>query len=360
MKLFKCTHCGQLLYLENSRCEKCDYPLGFETNQLQLLPLVPQPDGAFQLYQAAPAANPATYTYCQNHADAMCNWLVPAGSSTLFCTACALNRIIPDLSRPEYAMRWQRLEIAKHRLVYSLLCLGLPVVSKAVDTANGLSFNFMADESQPGGEKVLTGHDNGLITINIAEADDIEREMARQAMSETYRTLLGHFRHEVGHYYWDRLIANTPNLDEYRQLFGDERQDYAEALKKHYAEGPKSDWPQHYISAYASSHPWEDWAETWAHYLHILDTLQTAHAFGLNVNPIGAEEEQHLRAAITEDPYAVADFNRIMAQWLPLTFAMNSLNRSMGQPDSYPFIIRPEVVTKMAFIHRVCREGIMN
>ena len=112
---------------------------------------------------------------------------------------------------------------------------------------------------------------------------------------------------------------------------------------------------QHYISSYAGSHPWE----TWAHYLHILDTLQTAHAFGLDVNPRAAADDQHLRAAITEDPYEVevADFKRIMAHWLPLTFAMNSLNRSMGQPDSYPFIIRPEVVRKMAFIHRVCQSS---
>ena len=354
MKLFTCTHCGQLLFFENSRCERCHFPLGFETTRLELRPLVAQPDG-FHLYGAAHEPIPRTYSYCRNHEDAGCNWLVPMGSPTPFCGACALNRTIPNLGSPEYRWRWQRLETAKRRLVYSLLRLGLPVVSKAVDAAHGLAFDFLADPNPAGGEKVLTGHDNGLITINIAEADDIEREMARQAMAETYRTLLGHFRHEVGHYYWDRLIANTSNLDEYRQLFGDERQDYAEALKKHYAHGPRPDWPQHYISAYASSHPWEDWAETWAHYLHILDTLQTAHAFGLDVNPIGAEAAQHLRAAITEDPYAVADFSRIVAQWLPLTFAMNSLNRSMGQPDSYPFIIRPEVVTKMAFIHRVCR-----
>jgi hypothetical protein len=353
MKLFKCTHCGQLLYFENNRCEKCDYPLGFETAQLELLPLEAHGEGRFQLYGAA--ATGTTYTYCKNHDEAMCNWLVPTDSPTPFCTACALNRIIPNLSRPEFALRWQRLEVAKHRLVYSLLRMGLPVVSKTVDPEHGLSFDFKADLSPEGGEKVLTGHDSGLITINIAEADDIEREMARKAMDEMYRTLLGHFRHEVGHYYWNRLIDNTPNLAEFRQLFGDERQDYAEALQKHYAQGPKADWPQHYISAYASSHPWEDWAETWAHYLHILDTLQTAHAFGLHLNPIGADDAQNLRAAITEEPYDVADFDRLMAQWLPLTFAMNSLNRSMGQPDSYPFIIRPEVVTKMAFIHRVCQ-----
>ncbi|MDF7813149.1 putative zinc-binding peptidase [Hymenobacter sp. YC55] len=357
MQLFKCTHCGQLLYFENDKCEKCQYPLGFESQQLRLLPLVPEPDGStFRLYGATEPTAP-TYTYCHNHTEQACNWLVPAGNATPFCTACALNHTIPNLEQPEHRARWQRLEVAKHRLVYSLLRMGLPVVSKAVDPERGLWFDFLADPNKEGGERVMTGHDEGLITINIAEADDIEREMARKAMAEMYRTLLGHFRHEVGHYYWDRLIDNTLHLTEFRALFGDEQEDYGEALKRHYAQGPPTDWAQHFISSYASSHPWEDWAETWAHYLHIVDTLQTAHAFGLSVNPVVAETHQHLQATIEEEPYEQDDFQRIMDQWLPLTFAMNSLNRSMGQPDSYPFIIRPAVVEKMSFIHRVCQEA---
>ncbi|WP_022822171.1 zinc-binding metallopeptidase family protein [Hymenobacter norwichensis] len=355
MQLFKCTYCGQLLYFENDKCERCHHSLGFETERLELLPLIAEPDGrTFQLY-GNDAPGSLTYTYCQNHLDAACNWLVPSASATPFCTACALNRTIPNLAEPEHKARWRRLEVAKHRLVYSLLRMGLPVVSKATDPEHGLWFDFLADNSSQGGEKVLTGHDDGLITINIAEADDIEREMARKAMAELYRTLLGHFRHEVGHYYWDRLIDETPQLAEFRQLFGDEQQDYSEALKRHYAQGPPSDWPQHFISSYASSHPWEDWAETWAHYLHIVDTLQTAHAFGLSLNPVGADTSPYLQATISEEPYEQPDFYAIMDQWLPLTFAMNSLNRSMGQPDSYPFIISPPVMEKMAFIHRVCQ-----
>ena len=350
MKLFTCTHCGQVLYFENSRCEKCAYPLGFEATQRQLLPLLAQADGrSFRLYGAAEAAD--TYAYCANYAHDVCNWLVPSNSPTPFCPACALNRTIPDLSHPGYLTRWRNLEVAKHRLVYSLLCLHLPVVSKTVYPEEGLQFDFKADEGTGDNQRVLTGHDNGLITINIAEADDIEREQARQSMNEVYRTLLGHFRHEVGHYYWDRLIDNSPALEECRQLFGDERADYGEALKKHYAQGPPRDWLQHFISSYASSHPWEDWAETWAHYLHILDTLQTAHAFGLRLDPLDAPY-QGLRAAM-QDPYQLADFGQIMAMWLPLTFALNSLNRSMGLPDPYPFIISPAVADKLAFIHRV-------
>ncbi|SNR44632.1 zinc-binding metallopeptidase family protein [Hymenobacter mucosus] len=357
MKLFTCTHCGQLLYFENSQCEKCHYPLGFEPKQLQLFPLVAEADGRTYRLFGTTQPNAPTYTYCRNHADGVCNWLVPAESATQFCTACALNRTIPNLSEPEHRLRWWKLEIAKHRLVYSLLRMGLPVVSKFEDPEHGLQFDFLADASQDGGQKVMTGHDNGLITINIAEADDIEREMARKSMAEVYRTLLGHFRHEVGHYYWDQLIDNTPHLTEFRALFGDEQDDYGQALQRHYDQGAPNDWSQHFISSYASSHPWEDWAETWAHYLHILDTLQTAHAFGLSVNPAAAPAELGLQAAITEEPYEISDFNRIMQLWLPLTFTMNSLNRSMGQPDPYPFIIMPEVVDKMAFIHKVCQQA---
>ena len=348
MKLFTCTHCGQVLYFENSRCEKCQYPLGFEATRRQLLPLEAQPASQTFCLYGEPAG--LAYTYCANHAHGACNWLVPSGNTTPFCMACALNRTIPDLSHPGYLTRWRELEGAKHRLVYSLLCLHLPVVSKTVYPEQGLQFDFKADENPH--ERVLTGHANGLITINIAEADAIEREQAKQSMNEVYRTLLGHFRHEVGHYYWDRLIADAPPLAQYRQLFGDERANYAEALRKHYAQGPPPDWPQHYISAYASSHPWEDWAETWAHYLHILDTLQTAHAFGLRLDPLDTAPAQGLRAAM-QDPYQLADFGQIMAMWLPLTFAMNSLNRSMGQPDPYPFIISPAVVEKLTFIHTV-------
>ena len=351
MRLFHCTHCGHLLYFENNRCEKCGYALGFDADQLQLYPLVEQQPGIFELY-GQPAHG--TFRYCANHVHDVCNWLVPTTSDNTFCQACDLNHTIPNLSKPEYLTRWRTIEVAKHRLVYTLLRLGLPVVSKRVEPETGLQFDFKADENSDNqqGEKVLTGHANGLITLNIAEADDVEREMARQSMGELYRTMLGHFRHEVGHYYWDRLLADSPYLPEYRRLFGDERQDYGEALQRHYDQGAPADWPQHYISSYATMHPWEDWAETWAHYLHITDTLQTAHAFGLRINPQEAETEANLRATI-QDPYQLQDFDEILRQWLPLTFAMNSLNRSMGQHDPYPFVIVPEVAEKLNFIHRV-------
>jgi len=228
----------------------------------------------------------------------------------------------------------------------------LPVVSKMQDAQTGLVFDFKANEPSDENEKILTGHDNGVITINIEEADDIEREMARKQMDEVYRTLLGHFRHEIGHYYWDRLIDNTPNLEKFRGIFGDDTVDYGEALQKHYNEGAPANWNENFISMYATAHSWEDWAETWAHYMHIIDTLETAYSFGLSVKPL-VPASQKLDAEIKKDPYAIKDFDTIFKMWIPLTFAMNSLNRSMGLKDSYPFVISEPVKEKMKFIHQI-------
>ena len=349
MKLFECTYCGQLLQFENTRCERCTHKLGFVAESLQLFPLV-QEGMLFHLYNGPSAIK---YRYCDNYEYGVCNWLVEDAPGARFCSACLLNQTIPDLSRPEYLDRWKVIEAAKHRLVYLLLRMKLPLMSKKTDYDKGLSFDFKADDKNSE-QKILTGHDNGLITLNIAEADDIEREMARRAMAEAYRTVLGHFRHEVGHYYWDRLIDNTDNLEPYRKLFGDDREDYGEALKIHYRDGAPADWQDRFISTYASTHPWEDWAETWAHYLHIIDTLETASAFGLSINPNLVQNAPGLSAVLKADPYHLENFNDIISLWFPLVFAMNSINRSMGMPDLYPFVIPPKVIEKLTFIHEVC------
>jgi hypothetical protein len=352
MKLFNCTHCGQLIYFENSRCEQCGFLLGFVTEKLQLLSLNGLGNGNFSVCSKDNSG--ITYRYCANHEYGVCNWMVRSGSVTPFCKACTLNRTIPNLNKLEYLNRWITIENAKHRLVYTLLRLKLPVISKTEDRKKGLSFDFMADENPNGSKKVLTGHADGVITINIAEANDLEREMARKAMDEVYRTVLGHFRHEVGHYYWDRLIDNSQYIEPFRRLFGDERVDYGEALKKHYKEGAPVGWNQRFISAYASTHPWEDWAETWAHYLHIIDTLETAYSFGISVHPNVENIPGNLIADMKADPYSVENFDTIINLWLPLTFTMNSINRSMGLHDLYPFVINQKVIEKLRFIHQVC------
>jgi hypothetical protein len=347
VKLFECQHCGQLLYFENTRCEHCGHVLGYLPERTVLSALSPAGDNRWRPLATADQL----VMFCANASYGACNWLVPADGTQPFCGACRLNRTIPSLDRAENLVLWQRLEGAKHRLVYGLLRLGLPVVSQVEDPA-GLAFDFLADPdpSWLEGPQVMTGHDQGLITINIAEADDAERERRRQDMAEPYRTLLGHFRHEVGHYYWDQLVQGKGWQEPFRELFGDERQDYGASLDAHHANGPPAYWQQHFVSAYASAHPWEDWAETWAHYLHLVDTLETAHAFNLRIRP-EAGADPALAMAADFDPYGHPDFDALIATWLPLTYAVNSLNRSMGQPDLYPFALAQAVVAKLRFVH---------
>jgi len=342
MKLFTCTNCAEIIYFENTWCQNCGYSIGLIEENNQLFALSAK-DNTFK-------KSSSDYQYCANHQFNICNWLVPANAGISYCKACELNRTIPDLQNQQYREQWAKIESAKHRLIYSLLRQQLPFMSKQKDAAKGLCFDFVADEKD---KKVFTGHDNGLITINIAEADDIEREMAKRNMHEPYRTVLGHFRHEVGHYYWDMLIANSNNIETFRQLFGDDRRDYNEALQQHYNQGAAINWTENYISAYASSHPWEDWAETWAHYMHIMDTLETACSFGIQVRP-GIAKTKTLNAQINNDPYTEKSFEKIIQEWLPVTFAMNSLNRSMGVADIYPFVITPVVKQKLEYVHNIC------
>src|SRR4051812_47082773 len=198
----------------------------------------------------------------------------------------------------------------------------------------------------------MTGHDNGVITIALAEADHIERERRRLQMGEPYRTLLGHFRHEVGHHYWDILMRDQGRLDACRAIFGDDRRDYGDALKQHYRLGPPSDWQSSFVSAYATSHPWEDFAETWAHYLHIIDTLEMAADFGMEIAP-AIDRIGGLSAKADFDPYTVEDFDAVAQSWLPFVFAMNALSRTIGLRDMYPFILSPKVIAKLSFIHRL-------
>jgi hypothetical protein len=352
MQLFECQNCGQTLYFENRSCELCGHRLGYIARRQSLEAL--SPDGDLWRLVSEPDAR---YRFCSNAEHDVCNWLVPADGPEAYCEACRHNRTIPDLSVAGNLDRWRRLEDAKHRLFYSLLQFRLPLATRA-EHPEGLAFDMLADPADPNAPKVLTGHDAGLITINIAEADDAERESRRQGMHEVYRTLLGHFRHEVGHYYWDRLVRDEGQtlLARYRELFGDERADYAQALQRHYNEGPPADWREHHISAYASTHPWEDFAETWAHYLHIVDTLGTANVYGLALHP-SLTEAEGLIARPDFDSYKAESIETLIAAWTPLTLAVNSLNRSMGLPDLYPFVLAPAVVTKLGFVHELIRSA---
>ena len=343
MKLFKCQNCELLLFFENRLCTRCGYTLGFLPEEGELSALTPE-NGSWR----ALAAPGALFKSCGNAGYDTCNWLLPADSPEPFCAACRHNRTVPDLNDFNNLEQWRKLEFAKHRLFYSLLKLRLPLPNR-IDDPDGLAFDFLADS--PDGT-VLTGHDNGLITLSLKEADDAEREARRTAMHEPYRTLLGHFRHEIGHYYWDKLVENTPSLEPCRALFGDDRIDYDEALKRHYDQGAPAGWQQHFVSSYATCHPWEDFAETWAHYMHIVDGVETSCAYNIEAHPaLSSEKEMHTNGAV--DPYSAGNIRQIIDRWLPLTYAMNAMNRSMGLGDIYPFVLSPSVIEKLGFMHRL-------
>ena len=341
MRLFKCQVCAQLLYFENTRCEKCGHTLGYEPLQNQLLALEPRD----QLWSVARRKD-KTYRFCANAAHGACNWLIDAASTDSFCLACRHNGVIPDLSQPQNLANWQKIEIAKHRLIYTLRRLNLPLQTRD-ENPKGLVFNFLADSPFDANARVMTGHDSGTITLAITEADDVERERRRSQLGEPYRTLLGHFRHEVGHYFWELLVLDKGAEESFIALFGDHTRDYDQALRNHYAQGAPANWQDNFVSAYAAAHPWEDFAETWAHYLHIVDTIEMAGAFGISVEPV-LDDAGELDTTIDFNPYRIKDFQSIVDAWLPLSFALNNMNRSMGQPDLYPFMLSQPAIAKLS------------
>jgi hypothetical protein len=339
MKLFTCSNCQQLLFFENTQCRHCGHRLAYVPRTQTLAAL------------ASERAQEAL-RLCQNYEQHdVCNWAVASDSANAFCESCALNDTIPDLESPDAKRAWVRLETAKRRLIYGLMALGLPIERRSPNGADGLAFAFKASTPD---EEVFTGHADGLITINIAEASNPFREDMREQMGETYRTLLGHFRHEIGHYYWDRLIKNSPRLEVFRERFGDDTNDYADAQRHHYSRGVPADWQERFVSAYASMHPWEDWAETFAHYLHMTDTLETAEAYGLALTPKAASGVPLPNVKTRRLHFD--DFEELIAAWFPLTNALNSLNRSMGLADLYPFVLSPSAIAKLRFVHDTIAE----
>ena len=354
-KSFSC-RCGKPVFFRNSQCLACKAPLGYEPELGKISAL--EPAGTPGLWRLAAAGSGAQYRRCANLATASgCNWLVRlengADPGTL-CLSCRLDRTIPDLSIAGNAESFRRISIAQRRLVALLASLKLPLASKvAEDPARGLAFDLL--RSPEGGPPVMTGHSDGIVTLNIDEADDAHRERVRDEMHEQYRTLLGHLRHETGHYYWDRLISGSRWIEDFRKLFGDEQQDYPAALQSYYQNGPPPEWRERFVSAYASSHPWEDWAETWAHYLHITDTFSTALSFGIDPDAtIEVETVPFGEDALFDggDPDA-SEFLRFINSWIRLTAPLNELSRGMGVADFYPFVLSRSAVTKLHFIHMV-------
>ncbi len=332
MRQFNCT-CGNALFFESTQCVACARVVGFDPDSMELLSFNWSPQGELE---AIPAGQ---FKYCKNYNDySICNWLIPHESNDHYCRACELNEIIPQVTSPDRRLWWHNLEQAKRRLIYTLLKLKLPVYSKHRGRSDGLAFAFLEDRRMnPNIEQeiVTTGHADGLITIYLGEANDAARESERITMGESYRTLLGHFRHESGHYYFNRLIKGTTRHKDFKVLFGDDSADYALALQQYYEAPPPPASQTGFISDYAQSHPLEDWAECWAHYLHMVGTLETANAHGVtHMNPLTHPIDEWLR------------------EWPRVTLLLNELNRSMGLRDAYPFVLSAMVIAKLRFVHQ--------
>jgi hypothetical protein len=351
MKTYRCV-CGQLIFFQNAACLHCNRELGFLPDLLWLTSVEKESNGLWR--PTAEEARGKLYRKCQNYMGArVCNWMIPQNEKNIFCASCRLDEMIPDLSNEQNRNLWARIENAKRRLVYSLIRLNLSIKSKKEDPQQGVAFRFLSDVANPmgGTSIVLTGHNQGIVTLNIAEADDAKRETVRHLMKEPYRTLLGHFRHEIGHYYWGRLVRDTKFLEPYRQLFGNEQGDYTQALNQYYKSGAPANWQEHYISAYATAHPWEDWAETWAHFMHIQDALEIATDFGLTgkrilLDPQDKNDKTWLSSKQTT-------FEGVFRSWSELAVSLNSFIHSMGLPDLYPFALSPAVISKLGFIYEV-------
>ena len=346
MKYFACANCNSQIFFSNSHCTKCHTVLGYVASEKNM--------GSFEKYSnilwRSLDTNFKTKNYkpCFNYSHhQVCNWVIPSESDEIYCESCMLTRTIPNLDNPDHTLYWGRLEHAKRRFLYLMQRLNImPRAKKSEQDRYGLVFDFLMPEPN---FPVLTGHASGVITMNASEADVVYRETTRVKMGENYRTLLGHFRHESGHYYFDLMLHLHPELiDEFRALFGNERQDYAQALKAHYDFGAPANWQENFVSSYASTHPWEDWAETWAHYLHMMDTLETAYHAGLVVK---TDKSDLNNLEFIEDPIGAQDFEQVLKNWMTVTFNLNALNRSMGLDDAYPFTLSSPVLDKLRFIH---------
>jgi hypothetical protein len=334
--------CGQVLFFDNSKCLRCGSELGYEPTSGVL-----DADG-----------NGMPYRHCSNRKVATCNWLVPVGDPEGLCTSCRLTTVRPNDAETDALADFADAEMAKRRLIHQLNGLGLDIVGKEDDPERGVAFEFRSSTA----EQVMTGHDGGVITLDLSESDDAHREKVRQDLGEPYRTVLGHLRHEIGHYYWPRLVVDTGQTDEFRSLFGDETLSYQEALDTHYGSGlgptdatggtGDADWVHTYVSEYATMHPWEDWAETFAHYLHIRAGLDTANSFGF---VLGEPALTASREALADD--TGSSVGPMVQAWLGTTLVINAMSRSLGTGNHYPFVLSPTVIGKLDFVHRMVTES---
>lgn len=352
MQRFRCP-CGNTLFFDSTWCLACRRQVAC--------------DPAKRTFVVLERGAAAKERLCANGVRyAVCNWLAMPGQANDLCLSCQMDRVIPNLADRRNVILWGKVEAAKRRLIYELLSLGIPMVPGGSGLFDGLTFRIVSTRMDSG---VTMGHLNGLITVNLEEADDTYRQIHRQNLGEESRTVLGHFRHESGHYVWqrwfDKLPWNHVHRLAFREVFGDERRDYSWALYRHYSVG-NSQPPENHISAYASCHPWEDWAETWAHYLQMMDGVQTFHSLGLDLSQMTLPCDQFEPATVAlprllgANPRDDAGFLQNLSAWVQVAAVLNELSASAGQPMIYPFVIDGGVARKLRLIHyfvQACRQS---
>ena len=313
MRLFACPVCGATLYFHNRRCG-CGAEVAYAPDARR-----------FVLADAV----------CTNREPIRCNWVAGRG----LCAACAMTAVVPDAFHDANQALWAEAEAAKRWVLATLHRRGW---FTAEDAGPRPVFHLLSEHTSGGPAEVSMGHQAGVVTINVVESDPAEVVRRREALGEPYRTITGHFRHELAHFLFERLAPDPAFLEAFRAVFGDERADYGAALAAHYRNGPPSGWPERHITAYASAHPHEDWAETVAHLLHLTDMVDSAAATGLRLRGLAAGY----------DAYVEADAERLIALGVDHAIALNHVTRAIGHADVYPFVLRPLTRAKLAFAHR--------
>ncbi len=350
MRAFACSVCNGFISFESHQCPTCQAHVGFHLPTKSMI--VTDGDAAI--------IDGRGWVGCTQRSTLGCNWLAPEDQEAYARGRCLAHSLIRHEPAADDTIAREKLATtaeALRRLVYQLTDLALPI-DPWWQKDGGLAFDLLS--SYTTGEKVIIGHANGVITIDVVETLDAYREQLRVRLGEPYRTMLGHFRHEVGHYYQNILVENGPGaqrfLDECRTLFGDERAGYSDAIDRHYKFGPPEGWRSSFISEYATMHPWEDFAECFAHYLHITDTIDTAREAGMVLH---ADRVRFAapRDVAPLDSYDDAPIERLLYDWKWMSLFFNRVNTSMGKAPVYPFEIPPPVVAKLGFVHKVVRDA---
>ncbi|WP_371054747.1 putative zinc-binding metallopeptidase [Rhodosalinus sp. K401] len=296
-------------------------------------------DGTPVAYDPQARAFLAAPPFCANREIIGCNWIAPEQGA--FCRACAMTVLAPDTSIPDAIPNWAQTEAAKRWVLDNL---GRWHWFRPEDVGTRPAFHMLAEGPTP----VAMGHVDGVVTISVAEADEVLRTSRREALEEPYRTMIGHMRHEIAHMLWWRLSLRADFLKAFRAVFGDEREDYQAALQRHYGNGPPQDWRERFITTYASAHPHEDWAETAAHLLHLTDITDSVAAAGFSSPDLPARDW---------DPYSEPDADRLIRVAAALVAGINHVNRSMGLADVYPFVLSSAAWRKLVFVHEWLRRG---